>query len=298
MHARRIGFAVIVFGCLVTAVAQPSARQVHGDPDKPAKHKDLAWSPPDVTAPLKSLSPVPPCDLSKVLQEAGEHVMELTTNLENFTAQETIEYEKLNPAGFLEENDSGVFDYVFAFEQREGGARVSREYRSPAKGSTAFPASGQDTGQVALGLIFHPNMQSDYDMSCAGLDKWKGVSAWVIQFQQRKDKPRRTLLFRTQEGSFAAMLRGRAWISTDGGQVLHLETTLMKDIPEINVRSSVVSVDYAPVEIQSRKLELWLPQRVEAYWDILNHRVILYHTFSDFKLFSVETDQNVQKPKQ
>jgi hypothetical protein len=57
-------------------------------------------------------------------------------------------------------------------------------------------------------------------------------------------------------------------------------------------------VDYGPVQIQSRKLELWLPQRVEAYWEISSRRVILYHTFSNFKLFSVDTEQNVEKPKQ
>jgi hypothetical protein len=297
MKAKWIGIPVIAFGCVV-AFAEAPLTQNHSDADKPAKHKDLIWSPPDVNAPLRSLSSIPPCDVAKVLQQAGAHVLELTTNLENFTAQEKIEYEKLNQIGFLEEHDSGVFDYVFAFERGAGGARVSREYRTPANGSQVFPASEQDTGQVALGLIFHPNMQSDYDMSCEGLDKWKGQYAWVIQFQQRRDKPRRTLLFRTHEGSYAAMLKGRAWISMGSGQVLRLETTLMKDIPEMDVQSSVVSVDYAPVEIQSRKLELWLPQRVEAYWKISSHRTILYHTFSNFKLFSVETEQNVQKPKQ
>jgi hypothetical protein len=297
MNAKWTGIPVIAFGCVLAVAGAPLA-QNHSDADKPAKHKDLGWSPPDVNAPLRSLSSTPPCDVTKVLQQAGAHALELTTNLENFTAQEKIEYEKLNPAGFLEESDSGVFDYVFAFEQRAGGARVSREYRNPANGSQAFPASGQDTGQVALVLIFHPNMRSDYDMSCEGLDKWRGQLAWVIQFQQRKDRPRRTLLFRTPQGSYAAMLKGRAWVSTESGQVLRLETTLMKDIPEMNVQSSVVSVEYAPVEIQSRKMELWLPQRVEAYWQISTHRIILYHTFSDFKLFSVETEQNVEKPKQ
>jgi hypothetical protein len=297
MNAKWIGIPAIAWGCVLAVAGAPLA-QNHRDADKPAKHKDLGWSPPDVNAPLRSLSSIPPCDVTKVLRQAGAHVLELTTNLENFTAQEKIEYEKLNQVGFLEESDSGVFDYVFAFEQRAGGARISREYRSPANGSQAFPMSGQDTGQVALGLIFHPNMQSDYDMSCEGLDQSRGQFAWVIQFQQRKDKPRRTLLFRTPEGSYAAMLKGRAWISMESEQVLRLETTLMKDIPEMNVQSSVVSVEYAPVEIQSRKLELWLPQRVEAYWQISNHRIILYHTFSNFKLFSVETEQNVGKPKQ
>jgi hypothetical protein len=287
---------LVVVGCLAAAAGLRPAAQEHGR-EKPQNHKDLRWTPPDVNAPLRSLLSIPPCDLTKVLKDVGAHALELTGNLENFTAQEKIEYAMMNPSGLREESDSGLFEYVFVFERVEG-VRTSREFRTPSVGSHTFPATGQDTGQVALGLIFHPNMQSDYDMMCLGQDKWNGQLAWVIQFQQRKEKPRRTLQFRSEGVTYAGMLKGRAWISMDGAQIVHLETSLMKDIPEMNVRSSVVSVDYGPVQIQSRKLELWLPQRVEAYWEISSRRVILYHTFSNFKLFSVDTEQNVEKPKQ
>lgn len=282
---------MVLLGCVPLAAARRQSGAA-----KPAKLKGLNWTPPNVDAPLRSIASIPPCDVANVLREAGAHALELTTNLENFSAEEQIQYERLDQTAIPEENDSGVFDYEFAFEQN-GAGRSSREYRTPAKGGHAFPASAQDTGQVALALIFHPHMQSDYDMSCEGLDKWKGQLAWVIRFQQRKDRPRRTLQFRTDAGSYAAMLKGRAWISMESGQVLHLETNLMQDIPPMDLRRSAISVDYAPVEIQSRKLELWLPERIEAYWEIGGRRIILYHTFSNFKVFSVDTEQNIEKPK-
>jgi hypothetical protein len=256
----------------------------------------LGWNPPDVNSPLHSLTHNPPCSLDQVLEEVGAHAVELTSNLENFTAEEQIEYQRLNQTGFPEDADSGVFDYVFAFEQ-SGGGRGSREYRTPAKGSHAFAASGQDTGQAALALIFLPSMRTDYEMTCEGLGKWEGQPAWVVRFQQRKDQPRRTLQFRFGTAEYRAVLKGRAWISEDRYQVLHIETNLMEDIPAMNLRNSAIAVDYAPVEIQSRKLELWLPQRIQAYWDIGGHRVMLFHTFSNFKLFSVDTEQNIDKPK-
>jgi hypothetical protein len=280
---------------LLASVALAAPRRQNGE-EKPAKLKRLSWAPPNVDAPLRSIAAIPPCDVSKVLQETAVHAVELTTNLENFSAEEQIQYERLDQTAIPEQNDTGVFDYVFAFEQNSTG-RASREYRTPTKGGHGFPASSQDTGQVALALIFHPHMQSDYDMTCEGLDQWNGQLAWVIRFQQRKDKPRRTLQFRTDSGSYAAMLKGRAWISTESGQVLHLETNLMQDIPPIDLRRSAISVDYAPVEIQSRKLELWLPERIEAYWEIGGRRIILYHTFSNFRVFSVDTEEYMQKPK-
>jgi hypothetical protein len=288
---------VITLCCLAFATCLVQAAQQRRESEQAIKHKDMDWTPPNVGAQLRSLSTDPPCSVAKVLEEAARHAVELTTNLENFTAEEKIEYEKWDHSGFPEESDASVFDYVIAFEQR-GGGRASQEYRTPAKGSHAFPASGQDTGQAALALIFHPGMQVDYEMSCEGVDKWKGQFAWVIHFQQRKDRPRRTLQFRTAGGVYAAMLKGRAWISTDNGQILHLETNLMQDIPVMGLRSSAISVDYAPVEIQSRKIELWLPERVEAYWEFANYRMILFHTFSNFKLFTVETQDKVEKPRQ
>lgn len=296
MNSRLRRFPAIALCCLALILGTRLTAQQSKDGGRVASHKEPRWAPPDVNAPLHSVAALPPCSLSRVLEQAGARAVELTNNLEKFTAQEQINYEMLDQNGIPVESDGSTFDYVFAFEQRSGG-RTSREYRTPVKGGHSFPASGQDTGQAALALIFLPNMQTDYEMSCEGLDEWSGELAWVIHFQQRKDKPCRTLQFRTEKGVYPVMLKGRAWISMDNSQVLHLETNLMQGVPAMNLRSSAISVEYAPVQIQSLKLELWLPQSVESFWEIAGHRVILFHIFTNFKLFSVETEENIQKPK-
>jgi tetratricopeptide (TPR) repeat protein len=266
-----------------------------GDASAPgAKSKYLNWSPPHVDAPLSSLAANPACDVNKVLAEVGAHAVELARNLQNFTAEEEIRYEKSSYSGVPEEDDTGMFHYVFAFEQHSGDL-VTQEYRNPWKGGRSFPASGQDTGEVTLELIFRPEMQTDYEMSCEGRDPWKGQEAWVIRFQQRKDKPRRTMRFQIPGGETGVMLKGRAWIGVESGQVLHMESNLMQDLPQVGLRSGALAVDYAPVEIRSRKLQLWLPQEVEAFWEFGTYRLILLHTFRDFKLFTVETEENTPK---
>jgi hypothetical protein len=290
-------FPAMALYCLAAMMCARLMAQQHTDTEKAPKHKDLIWSPPNVDTPLRSIVALPPCDVSEVLRKAGVRALELTTNLENFTAQERIEYVRRDQTAFPEEYDDSVFDYVFAFEQ-SGGNHFSREYRTPAKGGHMFAASGQDTGQVALALIFLPSLQTDYEMSCEGLDKWNGQLAWVIHFQQRKDKPGRTLQFRTEEGPSFAMLKGRAWISMENSQILHLETNLMHAVPSLNLQSGAAAIDYAPVRVESKKLEFWLPQRVEAYWEIANRRIILFHTYTNFQLFTVATEEKVEKPKE
>jgi hypothetical protein len=281
----------LFFGCCILVVLPLAAQDNH------EKHKSLVWAPPNVSAAVPHLESIPPCDLSKVLEGVGAHAVELTTNLQNFAAEEYIQFEMMDQYGMAEQNDAGAFDYTLSFEQQNTGVST-REYRTPAKGGHNFEASRQDMGQVALALIFLPTRQSDYDMTCEGVDKRDGASAWLVRFQQRKDQPRRTLVFSVKGELHPAMLKGRAWISIEHLQVMRLEAALMQDIPSMGIQSGIISVDYAPVQIESKKLELWLPQRIEAYWQILSHRVMLYHTFSDFKLFSVDTQQNIEKPKQ
>jgi tetratricopeptide (TPR) repeat protein len=263
--------------------------------EQEAHSKHLNWSPPHVDAQIPSLEAIPPCDVTKVLEDVGSHALELAANLQNFTAEEQIKFEKSSYSGVPQDNDIGMFHYVFAFEQH-GGDLVSREYRDPWKGGHSFPASAQDTGEVALELIFRPEMQTDYEMNCEGRDQWKGRDAWVIHFQQRKDRPRRTMRFHTSGGEIEVMLKGRAWIGMESEQVLHMESNLMHEIPEVGLRSGAISVDYAPVEIQSRKLQLWLPQELEAFWEFGTYRIILLHTFRNFKLFTVDTEENTKKP--
>jgi hypothetical protein len=206
-----------------------------------------------------------------------------------------MQYRRLQQDGSLEESDASVFDYTFGFEKR-GAGRGSQEYRTPTKGGHTFPASNQDTGEAALALIFLPAMQTDYEMRCEGVDKWNGKLAYLIHFEQKKDKAARTLVFRSDRGMYPVMLRGRAWISAENNQVLHLEANTMDAISVYKLRSSAIAVDYGPVQIHSQSINLWLPKNIEAYWEYDNYRVILFHTFTNFRVFSVETEEKTKLP--
>lgn len=279
--------------------ASPAARKAK-EAEKKAKSEQLFWYPPDVDAPLRSRIASAPCNLSKVLEQAGTRADELVTNLQNFTAEEKIEYRVLGSMGLLLDGGKGTFDYTVDFEQSLGGLAV-RESRMPERGSHDFPASSQDVGLPDMALIFLPNFQSDYEMNCEGAAEWNGETAWVVHFQQRKDRPSHTASFSVRGVAYPAALKGRAWIardsSEDSGEVLHLETSLMEAIPAANVRQMYLTIDYAPVQFRTENVRVWLPQAVAAYDDFGDHRAMINHSFTNFLLFSVRTDQSVEKPK-
>jgi hypothetical protein len=268
---------------------QVAARQ------KAANESHLRWAPPDVDAPIPSLSLEPPCPLSTVIEQAGKRSIELIANLQNFGAQENIEYERLDQFGVAQDSQ-GIFDYVAAFDRRGGGLSV-QESRAPIKVGGRFPTTDEDSGLAALALIFYPGLQDDYEFACEGADQWNGQSAWVIHFQQRKDRPARTMGFRTPNQAFPARLKGRAWIATDSFQVLHLETNLMQGILLMKLRTSATEIDYAAVQFHSQNVQLWLPQSAAVFSDFGDSRVVVQHTFTDFHLFSIQMQQKDDKPK-
>jgi hypothetical protein len=155
-----------------------------------------------------------------------------------------------------------------------------------------------DKGLPILALVFYPALQSDYEMRCDGLTRWKSEPVWVVHFRQIKWKRPRTLTMQTPMGLLPVGLKGRAWIAADSGQVMHIETNLVEGVLLIDLREIAISVDYVPVKSQTQNLEIWLPQFVLAYTDHDKRRMIIEHTFSDFQLFSVETRETIQKPKE
>jgi hypothetical protein len=70
----------------------------------------------------------------------------------------------------------------------------------------------------------------------------------------------------------------------------------LEGIVVLELLSNAVSVDYAPVKFQSQNGEVWLPQSAVVYTEYFRRRTVIRHTFSDFQLFSVRTQQVIQKP--
>jgi hypothetical protein len=135
-------------------------------------------------------------------------------------------------------------------------------------------------------------------MACEGTADWNGTSAWVINFIQRKDRPSRTQGISTPQREIPLKLKGRAWIARDSYQVLHIETNLAEPVPMLKLSSDAVSISYAPVDFHAQNTQLWLPQNAETFTDMANLRSVVKHTFGDFVLFSVQSDQSVESPHQ
>ncbi len=297
---------------LVLSIAAAKTPAASPAQEKEEKVHALRWDPPRVDAPIASLSTTQACSLPDVLNQAGEHAEELVDHLQNFIAHEQIRYDsrfvpkissgavgtgKIRPG----ENSGGEslsakFDYVVDFGGKSGQFQV-QELRKPLPGANnEYLRAVLDKGLPALALIFRPALQSDYEMRCEGSVQWHNQAAWVVDFHQKKGMRPRTVEMGTRTKAYPLRIKGRAWIAENSGQVIHLETNLVDPVPQLELEEYTFSVDYAPVKFQSQDVEIWLPQFAVAYRHTAERRMITEHTFSDFQLFSVQTQETIQKP--
>jgi hypothetical protein len=289
----RAALLFLIFGLFVRTLDTPAKPAQK----KQTKKSELRWNPPQVDATLSSISATPPCQIANVLKQAGDRAEELITHLQDFDAQEQLRYEQTDDLGVPEMITSAKFDYLVDFGEKSDTPKVHETRTLLSGAENTDLAAILDRGLPALALIFNPALQSDYEMRCEGLTVWNDQPAWVVYFRQSKDKRARTFGVRTASQVISVSLKGRAWIAAASGQVMHLETNLVNEVPAIGMRGNAVSVDYAPVKFHSQDVEMWLPQSAVAYIDYGKRRMIVTHTFSDFRLFSVQTQQVIEKPK-
>jgi Flp pilus assembly protein TadD len=285
---------------VLEAVAMPSAATAGpAIPVPPAMEVPPRedWAPPDVDAVKPFVISGATCPLEKVLEAAGKNAEDLVANLQEFSATEEFQAVEIKKDGQLEKPEGRAFNYMVFIDKTSPQAFQVQELRDEGVTPAQFPGRLADMGVPVLALAFHPMIQGDLNWTCEGLGKWNERPAWVVHFQQRTDRPNVLSIFITPSHQYSLDLKGRAWVSENGGQVLHLETDLVNEIQPIDLKRQHFSIDYDMVSFSAHKMALWLPVSVDAYIQYQGHFLHHYHHFKDFKLFWVGSTQKISRPK-
>lgn len=258
----------------------------------------LEWVPPGVDATKPEVAAGVSCDLPAVLAGVSERTKEFVANLQKFSATEHVEHYAINFNGRRLPPQSRTFEYIAVVNNNDSGLFSLDEYRNGSLDRSRFPGGIATEGVPAVALLFHPLLASDYNFKCEGLGNRKGRPAWQVYFIQRNDRPSRIGGYRTFNGFYPFDLKGRAWIDAATYQVLGLESELVKPITAVGLKKQLEIINYGSVSFHSHKQQLWLPQSVEVYFDGRERRFYRTLTFSDFKIFTVDTDQSIHAPKE
>jgi hypothetical protein len=281
-----------------TASASPDRTPVAAAPARTTAPEYVGWAPPGVDSYKPEIAAGVSCSLPTVLAGIGERMHQFIANLQKFSATEHIEHYPINLTGKRLIPQTRNFDYVAQITTLSGGLFSLDEYRNGGFDRTRFPANVATEGLPAMALIFHPNLSSDFRFSCEGLGSWQSRPAWIVHFVQREDRTSRLGGYRTQDHFYPFDFKGRAWIDAGSYQVLRLQVELAKPIRPVGLTQELFIIDYAAVTFRSRKQQLWLPQSAQLYMERHGTRFYRIHTFSDFKIYTVDTDQSIHAPKE
>jgi len=253
------------------------------------------WRPLDIDDIKPTIEPGVICPCAQVLAKTGQRVQELFQDITRFTAEENLFHKSLDGVGLSNYAETRKYTYAAAISSKPGSVLIEdySQDRVPQHGSPDGIAS---TGFVMLALVFHPEMQSDFDFDCEGQGKWLGKLTWLVHFRQRPDRPNRMQDYNFAGNVYRIDLKGRAWISSGTSQIVHIEADMVNPVHEIQMLSQHQVVEYGPIPFARKSTMLWLPKNVEIYFDFGKHRYYRHYTFDNYMLFDVDASEKVKLP--
>ena len=273
--------------------ADAGANTAIGDPELIAASGN-AGMPFDVDEQKPSIAAGIPCP-ANILEASANPSRELVDSVAQFSAIEHMVHENLSPQGTPKNRETRQFNYVASISEPMQGTLIIQEYRDA--GELDMPDQINSTGLAVLAIAFHPLFHNDFEMHCEGLGDWNGQAAWLVHFRQFDDKPPRLRTYVVNRNNYPVRLKGRAWIRADNLQIVHLETDLVRPVPEINLFTEHTSVSYGPVQFKKSGTDLWLPQNAEVYVHLAKRRFHRSESFDHFMLFATDAVDTAKLPK-
>jgi tetratricopeptide (TPR) repeat protein len=251
------------------------------------------WRPPDIDDVKPDLDHGVTCSSAQVLAGVGRSVQALVQDLNRFTVDEDLFHKSVDAAGLSIHAETREYNYAVTISSTPVSIEDYSEDKVPQSGS---PDGISSTGFITLALVFHPEMQGDFDFDCEGQTKWFGKPTWLVHFRQRPDRPNRMQDYTFAGETYRIDLKGRAWISPDTSQIMHIEADIVQPVHEIQMVSEHQVVDYGPVPFARKSTILWLPKNVEIYFDFGKHRYYRHYAFDHYMLSDVDASDKVKLP--
>jgi len=255
---------------------------------------------------LKNLQPAMSQDLlASILRKVGSNVATLFHNFPNIASREQVREQRLmaTQSEFGQSYSDQVyhdFRYVVLANPDRTETHL-KEYRTDANGR-AIDTSGLDDGYmitqgfVSTPLFFDPLNQPDSKFRYLGQQVIEKRATYVLVFAQLPSARVKEQIAVGNGRSIFVLTQGLAWVDSENYQIIRMWTVLMAPVPEIKLKAQTTQVTFAEVHFQGMASGLWLPSKVqvETKWGDLIFRNS--HTYSEFKLFSVNTRE--QQPAQ
>ncbi len=235
-------------------------------------------------------------DLPAILRAVGEHV---DAFFEDFPDTSSTEQVRSGPCDNPSSDRCRVkfrdkFSYLVITNPR-GGDQPLGEYRSDAKGRPIdYRRLGNGKVILTYGFTtaplqhFRPQYQEGCRFRLFGRQSVMGREADVVGFTEIPGRYPQPTEFRRGNAVVPLFLQGIAWIDAKTYQILRIQTYALPPPPGVSLEKETTRIEFSAIPLREATA-FWLPTTVvvDVWLDHRHFRNI--HTYSNFKLFRVET---------
>lgn len=234
-----------------------------------------------------------------LLDRAGQRVKQFWDELASVTCTETLLQERLNQKGKVAFNSKTSYDYLISMRWDGGGMLVDESRLPIGQAQKKAPQSSLlvTQGFATLLMIFHPEFQPGYSFTLDGEENSAGRTLVRVAFVPRKGAPSPAALS-LKDHTYPIAWEGSAWVDPEGAVVTRIDAHWKDPAEEIGLRALSSEVDYAPISFHGGAQTMWLPQKARIEVKTLHQEWRNTHQFSNYRLFSVETQNKIGAPKQ
>jgi hypothetical protein len=236
--------------------------------------------------------------LPQILGRVAENVETFRVNFANTTSLETVEQERLKPNGsrrghLIREQ----FRYLIL--ANPGNEVAFKEFRTDLEGREQVPKSPKPgfvktSGFASMPMELGSDRQRQYDFRDLGSQMIDGRTMKVIAFAGHPVEAAISGEFVLSGKPIPIILQGIAWIDAATYQVARMQTELLAPLSFAGLSRLSTSAVFGEVHFRQNAAVLWLPQTVDVTADFFGETFRNRHTYSDYQLFSVGTDQKTQ----
>jgi hypothetical protein len=233
-------------------------------------------------------------DLDDLLDRSRQQVSGFLELFSDVKCTERVMQEKLGKNDKVELKEESTYDYLVILTNPGGElslneSRLAVHEAKPDKKNTSLLVSN---GFATLFLVFHPYYAESFSFSALEDEVVQGQRLRKIAFQHvRGTRSPAALALRGRE--YPLELSGIAWIDPQSGAITKITTTIGASMEEFGLKTLRSEVDFAPVPFRNMKERYWFPAQASVEVETPRQHWRNTHRFSDYKRFSVSTEEQV-----
>ena len=231
-----------------------------------------------------------------LVKRVSDQVSAFLDQFSEVKCSEQVTQEKLGKEGKTEVKETSTYDYLVILTNAGGELSLdeSRLAVHPAKTDGKNTSMLVSNGFATLFLIFHPYYLNSFRFTDLGQESMDGHPLTKIGFQHVIGaRSPAALSLRGRE--YPLELSGTAWVDAQTGVIEKMVADAGSSLEDVGVKTLHSEMDYAPVPFRDQKQVYWFPLQARVEVETGRQHWRNTHRFSDYKQFSVNTEEQVAK---